>query len=94
MALIFITSAMPCCAASQKAYWDIKQKFMDTILFYKIGKVRSFGLCGCRFKHAAVSACMCSQPVYVTPETEFDTCSFTSYTRTMPRLGLTCSAGR
>jgi hypothetical protein len=28
-----------CCAASQKAYWDIKQKFMDTILFYKIGKV-------------------------------------------------------
>jgi Fe2+ transport system protein B len=39
VALIFITSAVPCCAASQKAYWDIKQKFMDTILFYKIGKV-------------------------------------------------------
>lgn len=59
VALIFLISAMGCCAASQKAYWDIKQKFMDTILFYKIGKVCSFGLSGCWCRHAAVPACIC-----------------------------------
>lgn len=40
-------------AASQKAYWDIKRNFLDTVLFYKIGKVggcwnmctTTFGFC-------------------------------------------------
>jgi hypothetical protein len=43
---IFLLSTQACCrclrsvvafAASQKAYWQIKQKFMDVILFFKIG---------------------------------------------------------